>query len=387
MLLGTNNRLKQNGGGNNETGTLFVSMKDCEVKNDPILSFESKRRGLEDFKRDASLYELLGYDELVLDERFARMLNPRGEICVGETMYKISPRGTYYFPLSDRKKFESRYSEYEQMEGTMCGENLYLMDTDIYRYDTFKEDNEFSVSLNNEYNEEIEFYPDTKTMPTFPSFSWSSYPTYSGPANTYLNNKKHYYYLPNNRRVMAWIYHHNYLVYEEWGSILKCQKSGLGWTAVTSKGLMITWRNLILQGGLEPGEQGPPANTVTTPIFETVEYEYQNETMVRFSGYILPSDLINAVVIGGAPVLRSIILDAVHIDIQNCKLVRLNDANTVQYFFLGTWSYGDTNLKEVKMSIGQQWGGGIPDLIGGQYMYKALDDNNNFGALRVGTAF
>lgn len=54
---------------------------------------------------------------------------------------------------------------------------------------------------------------------------------------------------------------------------------------------------------------------------------------------------------------------------------------------LGTWSYGDTNLKEVKMSIGQQWGGGIPDLIGGQYMYKALDDNNNFGALRVGTAF
>lgn len=83
---------------------LFNQYSEVDVENDPILSFEVGRSAC---KKNNTLYKLLGYDELVPNENFARLLNTHGEIQVGETVYKISPRGTYYFPVSEIELFES----------------------------------------------------------------------------------------------------------------------------------------------------------------------------------------------------------------------------------------------------------------------------------------
>lgn len=70
---------------------LFSKISRMEIEKDPILSYEVNKAR---FEGDVTLYKGLGYDELVPNENFARLLNAHGEIRVGETIYKISPRGT-----------------------------------------------------------------------------------------------------------------------------------------------------------------------------------------------------------------------------------------------------------------------------------------------------
>lgn len=367
--------------------SLFVPIKCVDVQKDPVLLYECLRRGVMDTNNDLSLYELLGYDELIPNENFASLLNARGEICVGDIMYKISPRGTYYFPVSVRDSFERKYAEYEQQDGEEIAKDTYLIDTEVYRFDTFKDDSDivsFSLFQNggNYDNSSV-----TKSDPSFPYFNWSSYPTYTGSVNTYFNNQLVTYSLPNNRRVRTKIYHHDYVVYDERGATLKCQKSGLGWSAVTSNALMLTWKNIILKTSYGTGEIPPPSNIIPTYVTETVTYMDHSETLMTIRGYVIPDTQLNSVVTGGASTLRSIILNATGFDINNCRLVILQGHDYIQVFYAGSWHVSGENVKEVKMALAEQWMGATAQPLGGQFWYQALDDNNNLGALRVGTAF
>jgi len=365
--------------------SLFTPIKDVAVSSDPILLFECSRRGITELDSNNSLYDLLGYDDLVPNESFARLLNPRGEIRVGEQIYKISPRGTYFFPATKREEFERRYAEFEQQKGEEIREDTYLIDSDVYRFDTFKNDVEISSLF--QYQEETENKCITKSDPSFPPFSWSSYPTYYGSASNYLNNQMFTYSLPNNRRVRTKVYHHDYVVYDERGATLKCQKSGLGWSAVTSNALMLTWKNIILKTSYGTGEIPPPSNIIPTYVTETVTYMDHSETLMTIRGYVIPDTQLNSVVTGGASTLRSIILNATGFDINNCRLVILQGHDYIQVFYAGSWHVSGENVKEVKMALSEQWMGATAQPLGGQFWYQALDDNNNFGALRVGTAF
>ena len=366
--------------------SLFDLMSAIDVENDPVISYEGMRRGIKDTDVDMSLYDLLGYDELVPNESFASLLNARGEFCVGDTMYKISPRGTYYFPISKKEDFEQDYAYYEECDGILCAENTYEMAPSVYRYDTFKDSHITFLDMNCE-SELVEIGVATKADPTFPSFSWSSFPTYSGSVDDCFHNQVFTYSLPNNRRVRSCVYHHDYVVYDERGSTLKCQKNGFfGWTAVTSSALMMTWKNIIMQGG-HGSELPPPVGVPPTVRRETVSYMGKTETCVTITGYVLPDNQLNNVVVGGVATLRSIILNATGIDINDGRIVELVGHDYVQTVFAGSWSVSDVNIKELKMALDEHTMGKAAQPVGGQFWYQALDDNNNLGALRVGTAF
>jgi hypothetical protein len=67
-----------------------------DYEKDPILSYEISQIVEDELDPEKSIYRLLGYNELVPNEDFARLLNVRGEFCVGDTIYKVSPKGTYF---------------------------------------------------------------------------------------------------------------------------------------------------------------------------------------------------------------------------------------------------------------------------------------------------
>lgn len=367
------------------SNSVFTAIKNVDIQNDPVLSYECSRRGIIDYTSKVDLYELLAYDELVPNEKFASLLNPRGEICVGNTMYKISPRGTYYFPASKREEFERNYAYYERQTGKEVAKDTYMMDPEIFRFDTFKDDPDIAQLAS--YQVCLSEIAATKATPSFPSFAWSNYPTYSGDVNSHFRNQVFTYSLPNNRRVRTKIYHNDYVVYDERGATLKCQKSGLGWSAVVSKALMLTWKNIILQSEYGAGEPRPYANTPVSCFSETVSYMGANERMMTINQFVLSDAQVNSVVAGGMPALRSILLNAHNIDINGCKIVMLRGVNYYQIVYAGSWHVGDVNIKESKMALSEQWLGRTAKPLGGQFWYQALDDNNSLGALRVGTAF
>ena len=76
-----------------------------------------------------SLYIAKGYDSLVPNIKVAKLLNARAEVMVDQTIYKISPRGTYYFPESKQKFFENNYERFETEEGIQMEENTYQIFT------------------------------------------------------------------------------------------------------------------------------------------------------------------------------------------------------------------------------------------------------------------
>lgn len=370
---------------NSNFTSLFTPAKSVDMQNDPVLSYEWSRCGVQNENSSLTIYELFGYDELVPNEGFAKLLNARGEVCVRDTIYKISPRGTYFFPISKQEEFEKNYSKYEQIDGVEIRDRMYRIDADVYRYDTFNDiDEEYAFTVIS--NDEGVSYL-TKSDPSFPYINWSSFPLYVGSVNDYFRNQVLTCSLPNNRRVRTKIYHNDYIIYDERGATLKCQKSGLGWSAVTSNALMLTWKNIILKSSHAAGELAPPSNIIPTFVRETVSYMGQNETLMTIRGYVIPDNLLNSVVSGGASTFRSIVLNATGIDTNNCRLFVLKGHEYIQTFYLGSWHVSGSNVKEVKMALSENWMGSTAQPLGGQFWYQALDDNNNLGALRVGTAF
>ena len=357
--------------------SLFTSMKESMIQNDPILSYEATLVDSQEIEPGASVYDRFGYDELVPNKAFASLLNARGEICVGDLMYKISPRGTYYFPVSKRAEFEQNYAKYEMMDGTETAEKTYLIDTDVYRFDTF------DAASKMEFEDDM---PETKA-------SWSEFPVNTGPWRKVLNGQDFHYGLPDNRRLKGTVFHYDYVVYDDRGAIAKCQKKAwIGWSAVTSRELSITWDNIIMQDG-ETAPVGTHSPYWSNSGSDRVTIWDKTGVYFIVGGYRLPDDKINDVVRGGQTKLRSIIRSATNIDIGNAPFVRLIGPDcsqtilTSQPLLTGSFTNKVSNQKECTMSLAHHVMGATPKPVGGQFWFLGMDDNGNVGGLRIGTAF
>lgn len=81
--------------------------------------------------------EYLPYSALVPEEGFRSLLNERGEIMVGDTIYSINGKGTFYAHKRNYKQLMQIASAAELNEGVRIGEKL-LRFGDVYLYETFK---------------------------------------------------------------------------------------------------------------------------------------------------------------------------------------------------------------------------------------------------------
>lgn len=360
---------------------LFTPIDECEITNDPIISFELARVGNNEWHYGQSLYEVLHYDDMVPNENFARLINVRGEFRVGDTIYKISPRGTYYYPASLHNYFIEHYAEFEFADGTLVSEKTYQLAPSIMRYDTFGEtfeDEDWSCSADQVVQ--------TKADP-YPPFNWNNYPIHTGTPDNLFSNDVFTYSLPTQRRIKTCVFHNNYVVYQERGIYIKCQKKvTLGWSDVTSKALAFTVRNTVFQR---------PLSDIESPTYQYLGWHTETLPLegggtiqlIVIQGLELTQNQINSIAVGGASSLRTIIMNAVGVNVSGYDLVRLYGSHYVQTIDIGPHFYINENEKKLRELFDSNWFGGTAQMLGGQVLYTAIDDLEDFGALRVGNSF
>ena len=223
---------------------------------------------------DMTYYEACGYDTLVPDTLFARVLNIKGEFQVADTVYKISRKGTYFFKADLEPYFTENYSTYESIEGTQISENVLLIDSvGIYRYATFKKDND-EMSEATEMPDDIEETNQSySTLPnnTFASqVNWSALPTYNSDAKTILGtiwqsifgrDKSYYHKIANKRRVRGKLYYYDYKVHQSIGAMCELQKKNwIGWSGTKADKLTINWHNIVMQYSYTTTRPDMPTN-------------------------------------------------------------------------------------------------------------------------------
>jgi hypothetical protein len=196
-------------------------------------------------------YETLGYDTLVPNQAFAKLINPEGEIMVKDSIYKITPNGTYYFPSSKKQIFDQLYSADSTSCGVLISDNLYKISDGIFRINTFKSDKYDLENLDN--NESV------STKAGVPEPSFDSFPVYDADHHTWIGkliqniigSSKEFcikYDGDGTRRIKGSFYFYNYGVYSEIGAQgWTDKKNWIGWSKTASDELRVGWRNIVLE--------------------------------------------------------------------------------------------------------------------------------------------
>lgn len=166
-------------------------------------------------------YEAFGYDNLVPNENFARLLNWKGEIIVNDSLYKITPIGTFCFSNATEQSsqiIENYYNQLITEDSISFNSNTYIQLTpDLILYNSFPE-----LNTNDTEN-------GTRALDLIPLKYFSSqsngwvWRKLSSLLHLGERSIKHYEYL-KSKRVNGSLYDYNYVVYAESGTFVSASR-------------------------------------------------------------------------------------------------------------------------------------------------------------------
>lgn len=209
------------------------------------------------FGSTLSVYEALGYDTLVPNIRFARLLNVKGELAVRDTVYRITSDGTFSYPVGMESEFETFLEDYTLEEGTEVTENYYSFNIgsnrDAMLFRTYKEDELIDCSGGGISSDE-----DLDSSPTeIPEPKESSFPLYYCDRKTDFGHWFQKWFgttktitinFNEKRRVRGSLYYYNYIVYKESGvKGWTDKKTWIGWHKTDADELRVGWRKIVLR--------------------------------------------------------------------------------------------------------------------------------------------
>lgn len=188
------------------------------------------------------------YSTLVPEHSFRELLNERGEIQVGDTIYCISPAGTFYGSAQDVRELRSVVETYKKGDGVPIQENL-LKIGNIYLYETFANialsDNDLEGSPETDKVKDDEARSmDIALAGGIPLPDLNTFPKERGRRITWAGKilqsisfrKSHVSVFPSSsrRRVNCAVYDYDYLIYHSIGITAKVQKKMWygGWAKV-----------------------------------------------------------------------------------------------------------------------------------------------------------
>lgn len=259
--------------------SLLTEINSEELNLDPILSVESQLLNVTIPEQGLfSIYELLGYDWLVPNKTFASLLNVRGEVEVADTIYKVSPRGTFFFHKDLLKTFEDNYADILNAQYLKLDTSTYISEVPeaegIKLFDTFNTGGGL-VDL------ELEPYDnaqDTKSVQTKSIYindnwvdalniNWDSFPAHYTDARTWAGeliegvfgrNVSFETEFDSKHRLKAKLYYYDYVAYSEIGAKSKMQKKNwIGWSKTTASKMYQIWSHIVIWT--------PYQNTVSYP--------------------------------------------------------------------------------------------------------------------------
>lgn len=226
-------------------------------------SFEYKTRSGE----NGSYYETLGYDTLIPNPNFARLVNPDGEFLLTDRIIKITPTGTYQYPITAEEEFK-----YLEKTGNLSvqeelSDNSFKISDDIILYKTFLEEQDHYDFISDDTNEQLieddyienenaNSYP-TNTNNSIPEPNYDSFQTFQADRKTVVgkliqkiigSSKTSSVYFNNKRRLRGSFYFYNYGVYQEIGVTgWTDKKNWIGWSKTKSDELRVGWNRVVVE--------------------------------------------------------------------------------------------------------------------------------------------
>ena len=225
----------------------FTSLLDEVSSNAPCLDELTTEEKDTILSQHLTYYEAFGYEDLVPNENFAKLLNWKGEILVDDSLYRITPIGTFCTsdaPPIGSQKIESLYQQILQKDSLYFNDSTYIKLTDnVLLYNSFPEYKLEGTALESRASSEVplKHYASNKSN----GWVWKQLSSLLGDRST-----KHYEYL-HKKRVNGSLYDYNYGVYAESGTFVSARRKrgGFfrkinGWKDIDAQELEIECKNL-----------------------------------------------------------------------------------------------------------------------------------------------
>lgn len=94
-----------------EVPSKFVSLLDKIQENDTILNQFTEEEKTYILNESLTYYDILGLEDFIPNENFARLLNSKGEIIVNDSIYRITPWGTLCGKVEHRELIDNAYQK------------------------------------------------------------------------------------------------------------------------------------------------------------------------------------------------------------------------------------------------------------------------------------
>lgn len=214
-----------------------------------------------------SYYEVLGYDTLVPNINFAKLLNIKGEMIVSDNIVKIIPKGTFIAPKSKEDMLNdviagkniTSVNKYETSDEFLINRTIrYIPTFEIHPsdYSIVSTGNYTDLPDNFEENDDAITTPHHETRSSTPEPQFDNFDVFSTDKKTLIgkliqniigSTKAHTVKYNNKLRLKGSFYFYNYGVYSEIGvKGWTDRKRKLNWTKTTSDELRIGWKNVLI---------------------------------------------------------------------------------------------------------------------------------------------
>lgn len=203
-----------------------------------------------------SLYDQPAYEEYMIEyvpnPQFAKLLNKNGEFMVNDTIYKITPNGTYYFEKGKKNQFDRIFQQDSTLCGNLIADKLYQIAEGIYRIDTYYYKKE---EASDEYQ--------TSTLSVSNHVSYGANPNYAAFGTFGMTHENLLQFIIKNiigdhrsfienftnekRRVRGEFYQNNHGAYIEIGAKgWTDKKNWIGWSKTESNELRVGWKDVLI---------------------------------------------------------------------------------------------------------------------------------------------
>ncbi len=259
----------------------FTSLLDEIDMNDPLIADFTEEEKQVIKENHLSYYEVFELEDYFPNENFARLINTDGEICVMDTIYKVTEKGTLVTQKTHRYELELTYYQIRDKELFKEGEEVIQLNNNVKVINTFHVGGEGNGTPSNEQEERIIDDEHSSDLPPVGGsgnnsstsagesntpleiIPWSTFDTFSAGYKTFVGklwskvfgdrSTKHQE-IGNGYRVNGSLYDYNYGVYHECGAFVSMSKKrgGFfkfinGWKDVEADELVMDWSPVILE--------------------------------------------------------------------------------------------------------------------------------------------
>ena len=243
-----------------------------------------------------TFYEAYGYDSLVPNQNFAKLLNTRGELEIGNYVIKITPLGTFKFPIGCEQEFEDLMKKGFKNSGDQNRDFFCKVSDNVYWIKTFSERKEdYSLLYDGQYEELPDSYfgddeGDTNkgSRAGVPEPDYSSFKTFSADRQTIVgkiiqniigSTKACTVNISKKRRVRGSFYFYNYGIYGEIGvQGWTDKKNWIGWSKTRCDEMRVGWRHVLLKKSI--------SSYYSQVMKDVKDYAYMPPRMVEINGRI-----------------------------------------------------------------------------------------------------